>query len=149
MKMFQVSVPMLLIKEGKFAHTRRGWPSTSVERAFIPKRKRGPTAPIPNTSIRTNCYDHLPIFTKKGQCQKPNYKGFTFAACSKCSIQLFSRISWVMSEWFCQSIPQLFIQYCFVHMLKIICFLILWCSFCWHNMITCWNQIILVMDHYL
>ena len=64
-KMFKVSVAMSLIKEVESARTNRDWPSTSVERAFIAKIKRGKTAPIPNTSIRTDCYDHLPSFTEK------------------------------------------------------------------------------------
>ena len=69
LKIFKVSVAMLLIEEGKSASTSRGRPSTSVERAFIAKRKRRPAAPIPNTSISTDCYDHLLSFTEKnGQC---------------------------------------------------------------------------------
>ena len=68
LKMFKVSVAMSLIKEGKSARTSRGRRSTSVERAFIAKTKRLPAAQIPNTSIRTDCYDHLPSFTEKGRC---------------------------------------------------------------------------------
>ena len=87
--MFKVSVAMSLIKEGKSTRTSRGRPSTYAERAFIAKRKRGPAAPIPNTSIRTDCYDHLSGFTeKKGRCRKPDCKGFTFVECSKCNVRL-------------------------------------------------------------
>ena len=53
---------MLLIKEGKSAPTSRGRSSTSVERAFIGKRKSGPAAPVPNVFLRPNCYDYLPEF---------------------------------------------------------------------------------------
>ena len=55
LKMFNVSVAMSLIKEDKSVRTGKGRPSTSVERAFIAKKKRRPAAPIPNTSIRTDC----------------------------------------------------------------------------------------------
>ena len=79
--MFKVSVAMSLIKEGKSARTSRGRPSTSIERAFIAKitfsfwKKKGPTAPIPNTCIKTDCYDRLRSFTEnKGRCRKPYCK---------------------------------------------------------------------------
>ena len=89
LKTFKVSVAMSLMKEGKSARTSRGRPSTSVERAFIAKRKSRPAAPIPNISIRTDCYDHLLSFTeKKGQCRKSDCKGFTFVECSKCNVRL-------------------------------------------------------------
>ena len=39
--MFNVSVEMSLIKEGKSVRTGKGRPSTSVERAFIAKKKGG------------------------------------------------------------------------------------------------------------
>ena len=68
LKMFKVSVAMSLIKEGKSTRTSRGRRSASVERAFIAKSKRVPAVQIPNTSIRTDCYDHLPSFTEKGRC---------------------------------------------------------------------------------
>ena len=87
LKTFKVSVAMSLMKESKSARTSRGRPSTSVERDFIAKRKSRPAAPIPNISIRTDCYDHLLSFTeKKGRCRKSDCKGFTFVECSKCNV---------------------------------------------------------------
>ena len=109
--MFNVSVEMSLIKEDKSVRTGKGRPSTSVERAFIAKKKRRPAAPIPNTSIRTDCYDHLPSFTeKKGNIESLtardshllNVQNVTnihdVRLCLTKNIQLFSRISRVMSE---------------------------------------------------
>ena len=52
---------MSLTKQVNSTKVKKGPPSFSMEKAYESKKARGPTAPIPNVSIRTDYYDHFTV----------------------------------------------------------------------------------------
>ena len=89
LKEFKLSIAESLLKQGKREASKRGRPSISVEAAYSAKKKKGPTAPIPNKSIRKDGCDRRPeLYEKKGRCQYPGCAGFSKVKCSKCDVRL-------------------------------------------------------------
>ena len=89
LKEFKTSIVESLLQQRKSDLTKRGRPSISVEAAHSAKKRRGPAAPIPNKSVRTDGYEHLPEYCQtKGRCRKPGCKGFPKIQCSKCQVRL-------------------------------------------------------------
>ena len=85
LKTFKMSVAMSLMKQGKSTRVKGGRPSFTIEKAYESKNARRPTAPIPHVSIRTDHYDHFPVyFDKQGRCRKPDCQG------NLLSVHLFS-----------------------------------------------------------
>ena len=101
LKAFKISVAMSLIKQVKSTRVKRGRPSLSIEKAYESKKARGPTASIPNVSIRTDLYEHFPVYSdKQERCQKPDCQGYTSVHCSKCDVRLcFTRSSNCFKEF--------------------------------------------------
>ena len=89
------------MKQGKSIRVKRGRPSLSIEKAYESKKARRPTAHIPNVSIRTDHYDHFPVYSnKQGRCRKPDCQDYPFVQCSKCDVRLcFTRSSNCFKEF--------------------------------------------------
>ena len=87
---FKIEVADSLVLEGKAkTAAKRGRPSLNVAAEHALKQKRGPTAPIPSTSVRADDTGHWPAFSeKRGRCRNPGCSGVPKVTCTKCNVHL-------------------------------------------------------------
>lgn len=86
---FKVNVALCLTQVNKGTTKRKGRPSQSLEVRIEEKRHKGPTAPLPPSSIRLDRFDHWPeMGAPKGRCKSPGCKGIVRVVCSKCKVHL-------------------------------------------------------------
>ena len=89
LKTFKIPITMPFIKQGKSTRGKRRRLSLPIEKTYESKKARGPTAPISTVSVRTDHYDHFPVYSgKQRRCQKPDCHGYRFVQCSKCDVRL-------------------------------------------------------------
>lgn len=89
LRVFKMKAASDLTKCGKMIRSKRGHPSTSFDSLYNAKKKRGPTAPIPEKSTRTDNTGHFPTFVEqKGRCKYPGCGGIPKVLCEKCKVHL-------------------------------------------------------------
>lgn len=85
----EVAVAEALCKTGKSLSKKRGRPSNEIQKQLDSKKKRGPTADLPQRQVRQDGVDHMPIWLEnRGRCKYPECKGKSYIACLKCSATL-------------------------------------------------------------
>nr|CAH7726963.1 unnamed protein product [Callosobruchus chinensis] len=88
---FKVAIADALCNTRKSTLTRkRGRPSTSLENAYLRKKRRGPAAEIPQMEVRKDGIDHLPEWREyeRNRCKHPDCKCQSYIYCVKCQIPL-------------------------------------------------------------
>ena len=89
---FKMNVADCLIRKGKATTNKRGRPNSSnIEKEFMEKKKRSPTAPLTIKTIRLDGYHHWPVFmddVKKGRCKNPECQHITRVYCERCNVNL-------------------------------------------------------------
>ena len=89
LRVFKMKVANDLMKAGKSTKSKKGRPSNSVDSLLAAKRKKGPTAPFPERSTRTDNVGHFPVFSdKKARCKNPGCTGIPKVYCEKCKVHL-------------------------------------------------------------
>ncbi|XP_046998937.1 piggyBac transposable element-derived protein 4-like [Schistocerca americana] len=79
---FKKVIGRCLLFQGKSEARKQEKPkSNSIERAYMAKKKKGPTAALPGKDMRLDGIGHLPLMDVKGRCKVPSCNGIVGMKC--------------------------------------------------------------------
>lgn len=86
---FKLNVAEGLCKAGKSTQRKRGRPNGNVQGLVEEKKKRGPTAPLPQQDVRLDGLYHFPaVMDKRQRCKYPRCAAKSVTQCVKCNVAL-------------------------------------------------------------
>lgn len=87
LRQFRLEVATALCMSGPSTQRKRGRPSSFISDMLEERKKKKPSAHVPPKDVRTDGFDHLPIWANDRQrCKLPVYKGKSFVTCRKCKV---------------------------------------------------------------